>query len=439
MKTLFNILCLVAIFLPFQFALNIAPGIDLAVLRVVVLVLSFIVVSKSFIDKNFIFPVNWQSILLTAFFVLNIFSLFFADNLIFAARKILFLSSLIPLYFVVFYIVESNKEKIERLGKCLIVGGVLSLVAGVIIFLNQYIFGIDKAFGFYEKIGPLFWGQSFSESVLGYQSFLVNVGGVDYLRMASFFPDPHNFALFAGVISFLSLGSLIVFINQKQLNRAIFYSGVLLLGSLGLFLSFSRAAYLALATALFVVLSILSIKSRNSSGRIAVVLMGVVLFLPFLILPAKDRFLDIFSQEDGSNIGRIQILKDGLNVFKDNFLFGVGIGNAPLHYNEDIDYRNPANSHNTYLEIAIENGIFGLLVWCLLIFGTGAQLVRSLKKSGNLYALGLLGALTFFAVHSLFEVFLYSPINLSLLMMLLAMSSVEILNIKNQSASWRTK
>lgn len=433
MKILFNVLCLFAVFLPFQFALNIAPGIDLAVVRVIVLGLFVFISCKSLIDKKFIIPINWQSIFLIAFFVLNIFSLFFADNLMFAIRKILFLTSIIPIYFVIVYILNNSEEKFRKFVKYLTWGGILSVFVGVIIFLGQYILGIDAVLSFYSKIGYYFWGQSFSESVLNYQSFLVNIGGVDYLRMSSLFPDPHNFALFAGIISFLTLSLFLISANKSK-KESVFYGVISLICFLSVFLSFTRAAYLALGVSLVIVLAIV-VMVRNNSNKTVIGVISALLFVVFLFSPAKDRFLDVFSREDGSNIERMQIFKNGLSIFKDNLLFGVGIGNAPLAYNENIDYRNPTNSHNTYLEIAIENGVFGLAAWCLLVFGTIIQLIKlAVRKQGEerFYVLGLIGSLLFFTVHSFFEVFLYSPINLSLVMIILAINSIEILNIKNQ-------
>ena len=209
----FNVLCFLAVFAPFQFALNIAPGFDVAVLRVVIILLFVFVVIKSLAEKKLVIPNDQQSILLIAFFVVNAFSLFFADNLVFGIRKILFLASIFPLYFILSDKLNNDltDKKLIKFTKHLVWGGFLSLVFGFFIFLGQFVFGVDALFGFYKKIGPLFWGQSLSDSVLNYQSFLVNIGGADYFRMASLFPDPHNFALFAGMISFLSFALCVYF------------------------------------------------------------------------------------------------------------------------------------------------------------------------------------------------------------------------------------
>lgn len=414
MNQLFNILCFFIFFLPFQFALNVAPGFDVASIRVVILTLFAAVILKSLYKRDFFIPLNLQSICLAAFFLINIFSLFFAQNMEFGLRKILFLASIFPLYFVV-------SPLALDIVKYFIIGGFLASAIALIIFSGQFIIGIDGVLDFYAKIGPFFWGRSFSESVLNYQSFLVNAGGIDFIRAAGFFPDPHNFALFAGIVLFLSLPFI----------KSYFYGLTFLFSGATLILSFSRGAYMAaigaIATVFILIKCHSSPVSQYRAGMIKWVAGVTILGIVFFLTPIKNRFLDTFSLEDGSNIGRVQIMKDGLNIFKNNFLFGVGIGNAPIYYNEGINYRNPTNSHNTYLEIAIESGIAGITVWSALIFGTILQLIKYLKSPKDEFsqrlAIGLIGALIFFSAHSFFEVFLYSPVNLAALMILLALSS----------------
>lgn len=443
MKALTKTLYIFAALLPFQFALNIAPGFDLSVIRVVVLSLLGAIVLKSFLKKDFFIPLNLQSACLFLFLAINIFSMFLGKNTEFSLRKILFLGSILPLYFIVLDIYRDKQDKdfIAKVVKWMVWGGAISFLVGIVIFVSQFIWGIDSVLSFYQKIGPFFWGDTFSLSVFDNQSFLVNAGGKDFLRMFSFFPDPHNFALFAGIICFLSLS---VFLHQIETQtgkrKTIFYGAISLLSAVSVFLSFSRGAYLALFGGVFLT-AILWIGKRKIDdetvlvkaekirhARFIYMLFMVVLLAIFISGPIKDRFVDIFSSSDGSNIGRIQIMKDGLDVFKKHLLLGVGIGNAPLYYNEDADYRSPINSHSTYLEIAIENGLVGLSVWLTMIFGTIFSCARYFKKEKdgwNKYlSLGLVGGLIFFSVHSFFEVFLYSPINLSALMMLLALGSI---------------
>lgn len=448
MKITTGFLYFFAIFLPFQFALNIASGFDLAISRVIILTLLIAVVLRSLFKRYFFVPINLQSFFLAAFLAINAFSLFMAVNIEFGMRKFLFLASIIPLYFIVQNVLKNKDtkqaEQMVKFSKYLIVGGFASFLVGFAIFLSQFFIGIDGLFGFYQKIGSFFWGESFSASVLSNQSFLVDAGGRDFFRMAALFPDPHNFALFAGIITFLSFSLALFYLKDNNKKNIFIYGFISAFGIISILLSFSRGAYSALATAIFMVAILLinnyylktflwSKKTKNRlRNKFGIVAIVAILFLVSAILilgPAKDRFESIFSKNDGSIAGRIEILKRGLDISKENILFGVGIGSAPVYYDEDIDYRNPTNSHNNYLEIIIENGIFGLIIWIVLIFGTIAQLLAHFKNNKGddilkFLNIGLIGALLFFAISSFFEVFLYSPINLAILMILLGLSSI---------------
>lgn len=451
MRPLFNFLCLFALFLPFQFALNLKYGFDISVLRIIILLLFGTIALKSLYKRDFFIPLNLQSVCLVLFFSINIFSLFFAQNLEFGLRKILFIGSIFPLYFIVFYAFkqttnsplrrsfsEASKLQTTNFAKYFILGGFLSAMTALIIFFNQFIFGINGILKFYEKIGPFFWGRSFSESVLNFQSFLVNIGGRDFIRAAGLFPDPHNFSLFSGIISLLAFAISIFYLKAKNKLLVIFYGAIFAISAFSMIFSFSRGAYLALVVTVLFIMVYLILFKKIFFLRLSVLLFLAGILLFFVVAPAKSRFLDAFSFKDESSIGRIQIMKDGIDIFKNNFLFGVGIGNAPLHYNEDIEYRNPTNSHNTYLEIAIESGFFGLALWAILIFGSVLQLIKSLKIQKDEFlrylTVGLASALIFFGAYSFFEVFLYSPVNLAALMILLGLSSIVISNIKNQNA-----
>lgn len=430
MKTIFNVSRILVFLLPFQFALNIAYGFDVAAIRVVILILFAAIILKSFYEKDFFIPLNLQSVCLSAFFLLNVFSLFFAQNLEFGLRKILFLGSIFPLYFVVNYIFRDilNFEiQIPKFMKYFVLGGFLSSVVALMVFFVQFFVSIDGIMDFYRKIGPFFWGKYFAESAFEYQSFLVNIGETDFFRASGLFPDPHNFALYAGMILFLALPLALA--RRKAKN---FYMAVFLIGAISLLLSFARGAYVAFIAAgsfLSFLLLIKSNKLTNSKSAVLPVIFTAIIILFLIVSPVRNRFLDIFSAEEGSNAGRIEAMMRGIDIFKDNFLFGVGAGDVPVYYNEDVKGRNLINSHSTYLEIAIEGGILGLMVYGALIFGTILQLIKQFYRQEDEFLqyliLGIVSALMFFSVYGVFE-FLYSPINLAALMILLALSSVII-------------
>jgi len=179
---LFKLLIFLSLYLPFQLATNPVKGIDLASIRVLILVLFLIWLGNSLKNKKIIIKNNIQTIFLLSFLFLNFFSIFFARNINWSIRKLLYLFSIFPIYFIASDIIN-GKNKLIKISKTLVFSGTLVAFLGIFQFLLQFIFGIDKAYKFWaHNIIYLFLGNSFSEMVLAYPSWLVNISGNTIFR-----------------------------------------------------------------------------------------------------------------------------------------------------------------------------------------------------------------------------------------------------------------
>jgi O-antigen ligase len=80
---------------------------------------------------------------------------------------------------------------------------------------------------------------------------------------------------------------------------------------------------------------------------------------------------------------RSELLEAGLRMFGDHMWFGVGVGNyKPLigaYAGSDVELKHLA--HNTYLEVAAEQGLFGLSLF-LMILGLTLRSLRRTRKQG---------------------------------------------------------
>jgi putative inorganic carbon (HCO3(-)) transporter len=96
-------------------------------------------------------------------------------------------------------------------------------------------------------------------------------------------------------------------------------------------------------------------------------------------------------------------------MVSDHPLLGVGIGNyVPVYPAYAVPgWKDPlGHAHNYYLNMAAEAGLLGLgayLLFLLACFRHGWSATRSLVGLHQAVALGILGVLTAFAVHSLFD------------------------------------
>jgi O-antigen ligase len=85
---------------------------------------------------------------------------------------------------------------------------------------------------------------------------------------------------------------------------------------------------------------------------------------------------------EGSAEQRFAIMKTAWQIFLDHPLFGIGLGaypNANAAYAPQLGRRD---THNTYLNLAAELGLPGLLLWCALVWSVLGHAYRSRKRAG---------------------------------------------------------
>lgn len=416
-----NLLIILALYLPFQLATNPASDIDLASIRLIILAAFLLWLATGFKNKKITITKSYPTFFVVIFLFINLLSLFWAGNTDWAGRKLLFLFSIFPLYFVVSSVI-TDYSKVIKLTKALLAGGFLVALLGLVQFFGQFIFGLDQVYKFWAQnvVWP-FLGKSFSEAVLKNTSWLVGIGGKTYLRAIATFPDPHMFSFFLGML--ISLALCLWLATRK--NLYLIFGVILTMVDV---LTFSRGGYLGILGGLLVMI----IFFWGRMGKIYKIA-GLVVFLIIIIAlsvpsPISQRFFSSFNLEEGSNQGRLEIWSQALGVVRDHPILGVGLGNYPLAINPTADYRDPIYAHNTYLDIWTETGIFALLAWLGMLL---AAILACLKKARqNIFFLGAAAGLIIFSIHSFFETGIYSPVVLTLLVILIGFSNVKIENEK---------
>ncbi len=412
-------LLLLIIYLPFQIALNLNNKYDLASIRVLIPLFCLIIFIRLYSQKRIILKkfINHQSLFLCLFLCWSLFSLINSINLVWGIKKIIYFISIFPLYLILLSLIE-NWGQIIKLIKYLLFGFSFLGIIGLLQFLAQFIFGLEKIYQFWAiNILPIFSGFNLGNMILNYPSWLVNLNGQTLMRAFSLLSDPHMFSFCLGlIIPFSAIGLLIY---KNKLLIAIYYS----IFMLGIMLSFTRGAYLGLIIAL-ILISWLIYRDLNKKVVPCFILISLCLFI-LPISPVADRFYSSFDLTEGSNMGRLEMWQQAEKIGMNHFWQGIGLGNYSLALNQK-DYRNPATAHNFYLDLFSEIGLIGLLLWLGLIFTTFWQLFKSLKKTilfkQKAILISLIGSLAYFSAHSLFETGIYQPIVLSLLMILMGLS-----------------
>lgn len=147
---------------------------------------------------------------------------------------------------------------------------------------------------------------------------------------------------------------------------------------LGTALSGSRGSSLAV---LLLLLAFLFGKSTRPWGIAGLVLLlCTAVAAPFFFETISQRF----SAEEGGELGGRELLWwASLQLFRDYPATGVGIGNGPFALHPYLaalttatNHRLDLPSHQPFLEVAIETGFFGLLIYVAILASAFASFVR---------------------------------------------------------------
>ncbi len=395
--------------IPFSFAFNLHKDVDIASLRVFIsFTFIFFIFYLLYKNKKIVLSrfKNKHSYFFVLFFLWAFISSFWAINPVWSIRKSLFFVTIIPIYFFSIYFLNS-KEKIKKAAECFIIGGFLVSLFGVLQFLSQFIFSLDKIYNFWAfKVSMFLYGQNFGDVIIKNQSWFVNIAGNDYFRAISLFPDPHTFALFLGI---LIPFTIFYFLHNNKKNKFTFF-GIILLMFCALLFTFSRGAYVGflISSLLMAIFSFWYFKIRLNK-KILIFLFVSFFAVAFIFLNSVfgSRLMSSFTLSDVSNNARLGIWEKSSKVFLDNPILGVGLGNLPIFFDPIASVKSPINAHNTYLDIVSELGMIGFLLFFLIIFYTFFYL--SFKKDKfDFLRFGVLWSFVWFLVHSFFETSLFS-------------------------------
>ncbi len=200
----------------------------------------------------------------------------------------------------------------------------------------------------------------------------------DYFRATGFFSLSLTFAYSVGMGSLLALsvclGSEAIGRGLKAIAFVAFWAG-----SVAVVVSLTRGAWLAYGLSMIA----LMIMMKGKKGFFASVIC-LALFSNFVFFNSglKERFMTLFDRANQSSSTREAIWAANWEMFKDNPWLGVGLtrnSDLLLSYYEKLGFGEiefVGHAHNNFLQMLSGGGIFGGLLYCLVI---GAFLLISLR------------------------------------------------------------
>jgi len=232
-----------------------------------------------------------------------------------------------------------------------------------------YIFALSgaavSAYGIYQFM----FGAS--NAAAWYDSEMFSAIG---MRVYSTLENPNVLAEFLLLV--IPFTAAVIMITKKILVK-LFFTGCLGVMLVCLLLTFTRGGWLGLLIAAALFLIMLD-RRFILAGIFGVALL--YLALPDIIL---DRFLSIGNTDDSSTSYRVFIWMGSIEMLRDFWFTGIGPGTAAFNRIYPLYGFNTVtapHSHNLYLQIMIEAGISGILIFFAIVFSYFRSLCAAVRK-----------------------------------------------------------
>ena len=191
----------------------------------------------------------------------------------------------------------------------------------------------------------------------------VRIAGV----VGGIFENPNDLA--TSLVLLIPMAAALA-LNRTGIPRFFYYAccGVL---AIGVVTTFSRGGFLGLVAMGAWLLWKLS-RGRRFVGALAFAA-TITVFLAAMPLGYSSRLSSIFDKESdptGSSEARIELLQRSSAIALRHLFIGVGMGNFHIYSIHE------QRAHNSYLEIAAELGIAGLIAYLIMLFAP----LRSLRR-----------------------------------------------------------
>jgi O-antigen ligase len=194
----------------------------------------------------------------------------------------------------------------------------------------------------------------------------VNLVEGDRVRGAvgGMFENPNDLAL--NLVTFLAPTLFIIFQDRKA-SRRLFAGAIAAAMLAAIVCTKSRSGFLGLLAMGAVVMFCIA---RVKPAIVVVALMAGLMALPVMPSSFWDRMDSIVNADEdtsGSRAARLRLIDQGIEVFLENPITGIGAGQFQ-NYNAPGVVEKWRVTHNVWLQVAAELGLFGLAIFAFLVW-----------------------------------------------------------------------
>jgi putative inorganic carbon (hco3(-)) transporter len=293
-----------------------------------------------------------------------------------------------------------------------------SVIIGGIILIHLMVYLVITKWVDTDNIGDIYKVLNFMAiliSIYGiYQHFTgdlsINASWTDqgaYGFLVRIYSTMRNPNIFATYLTFNICYAGAYFIKK---GGGFYTAANIMLSSICLILTYSRGGFIAFIAAMIVIIII----SKEIKAGVYLAFM-ILLYYGFNSLESTNRIDLSTIAVDGSSLYRLEIWKASWDLFKENVIFGSGLGSVSklLSFSSDKLKGFIFHAHNIPLHLLAETGIVGFTVFLALVLSGIRKFIsfwKEHKNSGYSYiAIGFIAALTAMIVHGLVDCVIFIP------------------------------
>jgi O-antigen ligase len=244
--------------------------------------------------------------------------------------------------------------------------------------------------------------------------------------------------------------------TERSMIAKVFLIYVALMLIAGILASRSRAGWIVMVVSFVALLVLGDWRSdwRTMATSRGLVVTAVLLVLSALLIlnfkPVRERLLFTLKSDargavtlnDWSLGGRVLIWQGTAKMVRDNPVFGTGVGSFQWsfqRYKDPALLSRPEHTHNDYLNLAADYGLFGVIlaIWALAGFWRQAWKVSrpGHPPEAQAFAVGAMVSIAALLIHALFDFPLHLPANTLLVSVLLGM----VAGMEDQPGQYRRR
>ena len=211
------------------------------------------------------------------------------------------------------------------------------------------------------------------------------------------------------------------YFEDKKFKISLVWIICALLSTVTLFLTGCRGSYMGM---LVIMLGIFSVSAKylwQNYKQIYLSIVGAVTAFAtaalMFVSSLRARVLSIFAmRQDSSNSFRFNVYHSSIEMFKDNWLLGIGVGNQNFREIYGLYMKtgfDALSAYNIFLEIAVESGIFALFAFLGFLVTLIKNAVQFILKSKDTKNVILVSACTIsvcaVCVHGMVDTVFFRP------------------------------